>query len=329
MPELPDETIVSTDDLSDIEQLPTELISEILSNCPNQDVLNLSCSSQTLFNKSKLTLIDRTSKLLASLVAQGKQDDANRLLSESAFKQDLLLNITEIKDYSGRVFYCTAYEYAYWAKDTHMRRMLDSHIENETKSKILIKIENIQKNGLTYHQNGIKIEGEKYFDCSMLFEALQKYIDIENTIQGLTPDHPEATIAWITGVGMAQRNLPAHYINEYCRTDRSFQHAGNFNDKNLPRTLEFYNAITDQLENVFPLNIPSPEMGLGISFAIYRNCRDTKPENTLCQTFAVSATTNLDGVMRLDKQRIYELNETTEFLKQSEAASSPQCSHGT
>ena len=57
-------------------------------------------------------------------VAKGKQDEANTILQASDDIQTLLRTPGKFTDYSGRTFNCTAYEYAYWAKDTHMRRML-------------------------------------------------------------------------------------------------------------------------------------------------------------------------------------------------------------
>jgi len=59
-------------------------------------------------------------------VAQGKQKEAEVLLTTTPANTQTLLRTPGIfTDYSGRTFNCTAYEYAYWAKDTHMCRMLE------------------------------------------------------------------------------------------------------------------------------------------------------------------------------------------------------------
>src|SRR5690606_25060040 len=79
--------------------------------------------------------------------------------------QELLLaDNMSFTDYSGRIFTCTAYEYAYWAKDTHMCRMLEKYMDNTTKHDLLQRVQRIEElvgeglfkapRGLTYTQNG-------------------------------------------------------------------------------------------------------------------------------------------------------------------------------
>ena len=88
-------------------------------------------------------------------VAKGKQDAAQTILCSSEDKQTLLRTPGKFTDYSGRTFHCTAYEYAYWAKDTHMQRMLESHMDNETKALLLERINTMEQIGLAYQQHGI------------------------------------------------------------------------------------------------------------------------------------------------------------------------------
>lgn len=78
-------------------------------------------------------------------IAKGKQKEAEALLitiPENA--QTLIRTPGVFTDYSGRTFNCTAYEYAYWAKDTHMCRMLEQHMNEETKVEILARIDNME-----------------------------------------------------------------------------------------------------------------------------------------------------------------------------------------
>jgi len=41
---------------------------------------------------------------------------------------------------------------------------------------------------------------------------------------------------WVTGVGMAQRQLPINVVNEYCNPDRSFIPCPNFNELKIKRS---------------------------------------------------------------------------------------------
>lgn len=72
-------------------------------------------------------------------------------------------------DYSGRTFNCSAYEYAYWAKDTHMCRMLERYMDEETKAQILARITINDDTGLSYQQNGAVYQSS-HFDliCNRL-----------------------------------------------------------------------------------------------------------------------------------------------------------------
>ena len=104
-------------------------------------------------------------------VAKGKQDEANAILQASDDIQTLLRTPGKLTDYSGRTFHCTAYEYAYWAKDTHMRRMLESHMDDETKAELLEKIDEIERSGLAYQQHGVSYKNPHY-DMSFVLQNL-------------------------------------------------------------------------------------------------------------------------------------------------------------
>jgi hypothetical protein len=74
-------------------------------------------------------------------------------------------------DYSGRTFHCTAYEYAYWAKDMHMQRMLEGHMDDETKALMLEKIDAMERSGLAYQQHGLSYQNAHY-DMSFVLKNL-------------------------------------------------------------------------------------------------------------------------------------------------------------
>jgi hypothetical protein len=104
-------------------------------------------------------------------VAKGKQDEAHTMLESSEDKQTLLRTPGKFTDYSGRTFHCTTYEYAYWAKDTHMQRMLEGHMNDETKAFMLEKIDAIEHSGLAYQQHGFPYQNAHY-DMSFVLENL-------------------------------------------------------------------------------------------------------------------------------------------------------------
>ncbi len=51
----------------------------------------------------------------------------------------------------------------------------------------------------------------------------------------------------------AQRNLPAHVIQEYCRKDRPFSPCPTFKEPNFPRTSLFLDFTTTEMDAWFPL----------------------------------------------------------------------------
>lgn len=218
-------------------------------------------------------------------VAKGKQEAA-LLLTQEPSAQALLRAEGTFTDYSGRTFTCTAYEYAYWAKDTYMCRMLEEKMDNDTKAHLLERIEAMEQInettskpvGLTYSQNNKEYQSAHY-DFSPLKTALKHYVDEYNK-KPIKSDADWAILdqIWIKEVGGAQRDVPAHVAHEYCHPDRSFYNASSsdklptFKDTKLPRELSFYNWDSRQDERWFPLPASSTS-GLGFNFAIIRGAR--------------------------------------------------------
>ena len=196
------------------------------------------------------------------LVAHGDQTAADKMLTRNP---SLLLERTNVTDYSGRTFKnITAYEYAYWAKDTHMCRMLEAHMDKATKANMLKRIDAMERDGLTYEQDGV-VEHSKHFDFTPLITALTRYVQgFDNWYA--TNNFAALRAAWME-VGIAQRDMPVHVANEYCRPDRSFNPRPEFNEGALPRSLKFYNFETGGEQSLFPLVI-ADSSGLGIDFAL-------------------------------------------------------------
>ncbi|MCE3044230.1 hypothetical protein [Legionella sp. 16cNR16C] len=240
-------------------------------------------------------------------VAKGRQDEAEALLTASETKQALLQTPGAFTDYSGRTFYCTAYEYAYWAKDRHMQRMLESHMDENTKAQMLIRIDSIEANGLRYQQNG-REHCSAHFDFTPLKKALQVFVDGND--RWYRTGNWRAIRRARLAVGKAQRDVPAHVAQEYCRTDRSFHPTPSFNEITLPRVLKYNNCTNGRDEYWFPLR--ASDSGLGFDFAFMRDARlmlflggvpDCSP-----------ADIDLAAIIQLDKVRTADLTQSRENL---------------
>ncbi|GGI76933.1 hypothetical protein [Legionella impletisoli] len=252
-------------------------------------------------------------------VAKGKQEEAESVLNAPQNLQTLLRTAGKFTDYSERIFNCTAYEYAYWAKDTHMRRMLEHHMDEETKAHLLTRIDKIEEEGLTYFQHGKTIEHSKHFDLNPLIDALDTYV---KGYDGWVKDENwhELEAAWMA-VGKAQREVPAHVAQEYCRKDRSFDPTPSFKEETLPRTLAFYNHFKGREDSWFPLAGYSTS-GLGFNFAFIRGelGRGGRGPWAVGARWAAAAMdegdlpADLAAVSRLDEVRTIDLTLSREHL---------------
>jgi len=128
-------------------------------------------------------------------VAKGKQLEAQEILASSEDKQTLLRKAGKFTDYSGRTFHCTAYEYAYWAKDTHMQRMLEGQMDDETKAVMLEKIDAMEQLGLAYQQHGVSYQNAHY-DMSFVLKKLSvdEFQQLQSILGPINPKIREATI---------------------------------------------------------------------------------------------------------------------------------------
>ena len=128
-------------------------------------------------------------------VAKGKQDEAQAILASSEDKQTLFRTAGKFTDYSGRTFHCTAYEYAYWAKDTHMQRMLEGQMDDETKAVMLEKIDAMEQLGLAYQQHGVSYQNAHY-DMSFVLKKLSvdEFQQLQSILGPINPKIREATI---------------------------------------------------------------------------------------------------------------------------------------
>jgi SidC N-terminal domain len=318
-------------------------------------------------------------------VAKGKQDEAQAILESSEDQQTPLRTPGKFSDYSGRTFQSTAYEYAYWAKDTHMQRMLERHMDDETKALLLEKVYTIEAIGLSYQQHGVAYKNPHY-DMSFVlkdlsttefeqlqtilaqkvpklqqatvnnyhtlaftgdeFEALKKTLESHEQLRFTSFLH-NSTVNTISNklkfdfhslitaldtyvthqcewnfhqkhegwmkVGQAQRDVPAHIAQEYCRQDRSFDPLTSFTEDTLPRILTLSNSSTD-IKYWFPLTSST----LGIDFAVSGLGRKRWARGGMnawwSRTGLFYAKEDLPAVRQLDMVRINDLKQSRENL---------------
>ncbi len=119
--------------------------------------------------------------------------------------------------------------------------------------------------------------------------------------------------AWML-VSKAQRDVPAHVAQEYCRPDRPFYPCPHLNEPTLPHVLVFYNWITSRYDSWFPLT--SSNSGLGFDFGLIRSCGAGAGQTARRRL-------NLAAITRLDEVRTADLMQSREHLNP------PTISHGT
>lgn len=296
----------------DIDSLAQTISEEALARLP-QPLID-ACRAQPSF-QARQFLVD---------VAKGKQDEAKQALlnANPENKQILLQTPGVFTDYSGRTFNCTAYEYAYWAKDTHMCRMLERHMDEETKALMAARIDEMERIdaatdkavGLVYQQNGVE-HRSAHFDFTPLKEAYQRYLDGYDEWHAAR-NWAAIDAAWMA-VGKAQREVPAHVAQEYCRKDRPFDPKPSFKEDTLPRSLVFYNWVKYKDDSWFPLADGSTS-GLGFDFSLIRGAArrfvfSARPAAPGCFR---GAGDDLAAVRHLDEVRSAELTELRENLSQ-------------
>jgi hypothetical protein len=283
-------------------------------------------------------------------VAYGEQNEAENVLKKDVQMAQELLTASNIPftDYSGRTFTCTAYEYAYWAKDTHMCRMLEKYMNAHTKQILLERVQRIEElignefikkpRGLTYTQKG-KDYCSAHFDLTPLKQALKAYIDAYNQSPKQTDADWEALDALWIKVGLPQREVPAHVAQEYCHPKRSFKDVSEnpslldaSNSKNLERSLKFYNYETGNDDSWFTRDSYSAGSGLGSQFAAARAGADVAVgmapdcgwEGGWSWRMVVGC--DLAAIEAIDKARTEDLKQSFANLAQPILQSQP--SHG-
>jgi hypothetical protein len=205
-------------------------------------------------------------------VVRGEQAQAEEFIK---MNRNLIFAKEDVIDYSGRRFKnISAWEYALWAYDRHMWKMLLKYIPKDQIPLALAQLNNLEKNGITYtisetvtdpetkaEQTRERTITEPHYDFALI-DALQTFVDDNEEWS-----HEQCVEYWRKTVGGAQRLVPVYVANYYCNPECSFNPIPKFNEDELPRTLKFYNYRSDSIVSWFPLSSSS---GFGFDFAIMR-----------------------------------------------------------
>ncbi len=207
-----------------------------------------------LFAAPKKPLDEKALGQLLRFVAEGEQDKAEELIKKD---NNLLLLAGNVTDLSGREFEgIAAFQYALWAMDWHMWTMIKKYLPPEAQSQQFTELESKG----TAHG--------KHFSLQELTDALQVYVDNAEKWNY----NQRAENQWCKVVGGAQKKLPAHVVNEYCRGDRPFEPCPQEWESKLSRTKEMDVWDSTQSKTVKGswFIAPSSKDGLGLNFAFYR-----------------------------------------------------------
>jgi len=283
-------------------------------------------------SKTMYALFQPKSELLDKFlqcVAFGMQNKVEYLLRDVysgnvAKIQETLRYQGRFTDHSGRTFNCSAFEYAYWAKDTHMCRMLQRYMDEETKAIIAARIDKMeeinlvtgQPLGLAYSQAGEE-HRSALFNLTPLKTALRVYVDGIDAWKA-AEDWDAIDAAWLN-VGLAQRDVTAHVAQEYCNGRRPFYPCPSFDEPTLRyQDLYFYWWSNPDNGEWFPLSKNLNK--LGADFAIVRSSgiplaigRFEADGLNLCKK--EWATHDLIAITSLDETRTRELLSLREHLK--------------
>ncbi len=154
-------------------------------------------------------------------VARGEQKEAETLVSRDP---GLLLAKGTVVDLSKRTFNgITAFQYAVWAGDWRMYRMLLKYLPKDQAALQLVELETRG----TAHG--------KHFSLAPLIEALRTYA---KNYAAWPAD--QCKQHWCKVVGGSQLLLPAHVVNAYCHPSLAFHPCPGFGEEELPRSMKLY-----------------------------------------------------------------------------------------
>lgn len=239
--------------------LPKDILQNTLFGYLELNEASTLANASVLFAETCKKQLERESLVtrLLAYIAQGEQNEAEGMLKEDP---SLLLRKGNVTDLSGRKFYqITALQYALWALDRHMWEMLFEHFID--KNKAAEQLQELEAFGIEYLmlkacESKADMKREKHFDFSSIIDVLQTHCN-SYYLRDTTFD--QSHDSWCK-VGVQQRNLPAHVVNEYCHPSRELYPVPDFKEKVLPRQRTFNKQQRDSSWYT--------DKDLGVNFAI-------------------------------------------------------------
>jgi predicted RNA-binding protein with EMAP domain len=215
-------------------------------------------------------------------------------MAHKLFQPNLVSKFLELLT-SGKIFKdISAIQYASWAYDMHMLKMLLDFVPDGKKQKVSQQLEELETKGTAYG---------KHFDFIKTRTAYQTYIDHYDAW-----DYQQCQAHWCGQVGGTQRDWPSHLVEEMCFHNRPFDPVPTFKENNLPRGAVFFNGAP-----WFPLMVG---VGVGFDFACYRfgAGRARGGGGAAAPGGGVRLAVNLAALGRLYEVRTLELTELKQLL---------------
>ena len=193
---------------------------------------------------------------LLNHVVRGEQDKAEEILKK--YPQMALIK-GKVTDYANREMSCTVFQYAVWAGDWYMYKMLKKYM---TPAACDEQLDQLNKFGLSRKYG-------THFDFNPLIRAYQNY---NSRPENLSYKLEEAL--WLK-VAEQQAMLPMHVINQFFHPTRSFfenDQLPEFKELTLPRNSKFRNDSSA----AFPMN---GNYDFGIDYGLVRGDLSLLPED--------------------------------------------------
>lgn len=227
-------------------------------------------------------------------IVEGEQDKAEERLKEVPA---LALKKGTVTDLSQREFkHITGFQYAVWALDWHMWKMLLKYMPKEAAALQFVELE----------EKGT-VHG-KHFSLSPLIKALNTYVKSYGTWYKASA-WDKIKQHWCQEVGGCQLLLPAHVIHEYCHPSRSFVPCPVFNEESLPRRMQLSGG-----GNWFTMEYRGGK--LGVTFGILRHNWSAAAVEEGGFRWWVVCLTDIEALQRLSKMRLQQREKLKADLHQ-------------
>ncbi len=232
-----------------------------------------------------------------TLVVEGEQNKAEAMLK---INPALALSSGDVTDLSNRMFKgITGFQYAVWALDWHMWKMIKQYLSDEA----------VQEQAKGFEIGSWVKDYDIHAEWLLndLITSYQTCLDLYKSAK-----YDDCNNEWVKKVGNAQRLLPVHVVNEYCNPTRPFYPVPKF-EENL--VLSRTRAIAEG--EWFTTSYKGGKLGVG--FAIHRGKHAMAATKAWWSSLTGSAVTEIEAdknsVIKLTDCRVVQRNELIAKLK--------------